>query len=237
MGAPTTFPFARMAAAFAAYQSNARDAVRWADGSWLAAALRVNLGQIERVSAALSSATRAQVDAASLALVRVAGMQPPPFQALSAPNLAVLDALPPLWGLRVLRMRALALRRAEVRRLIDKRSRNQLSEWIGIPVDRLTEGAPGPMNAPDMGRSSARAPLPALDSLDAQALTCEGFALMMHDAPAGAAPFSLLRLALPRDVRAPSWLDGSRRDLDAGGTARLLARLPELIPEWAWLFG
>lgn len=237
MGAPTTFPFARMAAAFAAYESNARDAVRWAHRSWLAAALRVSVGEADQVSAAFAGANRAQVDAASLALVRMAGMQPPQFTALRAPSPAVLDALPLEWGLRVLRMRALVLRRAEVRRLIDKRSRNQLSDWIGIPVDRLTEGAPGAANTADIGRLSARMPVPALDSLDAQALACEGCALMMCDAPVGATPFSLLRLALPREFRAPSWLGDSRGEGDDGGTMRLLARLPELIPEWAWLFG
>lgn len=243
MGAPTTFPFARMAAAFAAYESNARDAVRWAHRSWLAAALRLNVDQVDQVnqvdpvSAALERANRTQIDAASLALVRIAGMQPPSFTALRAPSPAVLDALPPEWGLRVLRMRALVLRRAEVRRLIDKRSRNQLSDWIGLPIDRLTEGAPGPTNTADIGRLSARVPLPALDSLDAQALACEGWALMMRDASVGAASFSLLRLALPRELRVLSWLEDSRRDGDADGTMRLLARLPALIPEWAWLFG
>lgn len=237
MGAPTSFPFARMAAAFAAYEHNARDAARWAHPSWLAAALGVAVDELEPLRVALASAGRAQVDAVSLALVRTAGVQPPLFDALGVPNLAVLDALPPEWGLRVLRMRALALRRADVRRLIDKRSRLQLSEWIGMPIDRLTEGTPGALNAPGTTRLSAGAPLPALHSLDAQTLASEGCALIMRDTLGGVTPFSLLCLALPRDLRAPSWLHGSARELDAGGTVRLLARLPELISEWAWLFG
>jgi len=237
MGAPAMFPFERMAAAFAAYERNVRDAARWAHPSWLAAALGVGIEALEPLRAALASAGRAQIDALSRSLTCVAGVQPPSLDALRAPNLAVLDALPPEWGLRVLRMRALMLRRADVRRLIDKRSRQQLSEWIGIPVDRLMEGARDTTSVPEIARSTVRSPAPALDTLDAQALACEGGALLMRDAPAGAVPFSLLCLALPRQMRSPSWVHESAREFDAFGTARLLARMPELIPEWAWLFG
>lgn len=237
MGAPAMFPFARMAAAFAAYERNVRDAARWAHPSWLAAALGVATGAIEPLRAALASAGRARIDALSRSLTSVAGVRPPSLDALRVPNLAVLDALPPEWGLRVLRMRALMLRRADVRRLIDKRSRQQLSEWIGIPIDRLMEGARDASSVPEIARSTVRSPARALDTLDAQALACEGSALLLRDAPAGAAPFSLLCLALPRDMRSPSWIYESAGEVDAFGTARLLARLPELIPEWAWLFG
>ncbi len=237
MGAPAMFPFARMAAAFAAYERNVRDAARWAHPSWLAAALGVATETLEPLRGALASAGRAQIDALSRSLTSMAGVQPPPLDALRAPNLAVLDALPPEWGLRVLRMRALMLRRADVRRLIDKRSRQQLSEWIGIPIDRLMEGARDTTSVPEIARSTVRSPASALDTLDAQALACEGSALLMRDAPAHAAPFSLLCLALPRDMRSPSWVHESAREVDAFGTARLFARLPELIPEWAWLFG
>ncbi|MFM0315453.1 type III secretion protein HrpB4 [Paraburkholderia nemoris] len=237
MGAPTTFPFARMAAAFAAYERNVRDAARWAHPSWLAAALGVAAEALEPLRTALASAGRAQIDALSRSLACVAGVQPPSLDALRSPNLAVLDALPPEWGLRVLRMRALMMRRADVRRLIDKRSRQQLSEWIGIPIDRLTEGAHDTTSVPEIARLTVRSPVPALDTLDAQALACEGCALLMRDAPAGAAPFSLLCLALPRDMRSPPWLHESAREFDVLGTVRLFAQLPELIPEWAWLFG
>jgi type III secretion system HrpB4-like protein len=221
MTASTAFPFARAAAAFAAYERNARDAVHWVHPSWLAAALGVDAGALDGLRAALATAARAQVEACSLALLRTLGVPAPSFDALRAPNLAVLDALPPQWGLRVLRMRSLALRRADVRRLIDKRNRMQLSEYVGVSLDRLT----------------GRGLLPALDRLDADTLACEGYALMARDACSVAAPFGLLRLALPRNLPASPWLDDGGRELDAGGTARLVARLPELLPEWAWLFG
>jgi type III secretion system HrpB4-like protein len=237
MGVPTTFPFARMAAACVAYERNVRDAARWAHPSWLAAALGVSVDALEPVRAALARARRAEVDALSCALASMAGVQQHAFDALRAPNPAVLDVLPPEWGLRVLRMRALALRRADVRRLIDKRSRTRLSDWIGMPIDRLTEGGHDATTPPGTARLTASSALTALDTLDAQALACEGCALMMRDRPGGTVPFSLLCLALPHDWRVPRWLEDSTGQVDAGGTERLIARLPDLIPEWAWLFG
>ncbi len=237
MGAPTTFPFARMAAAFSAYERNVLDAAHWAHPSWLATALAVKVDHVAPLRVALARADRTRVEALSRSLVRAAGVQPHAFDALRAPNLAVLDALPPQWGLRVLRMRALVRRRADVRRLIDKRSRVQLSEWIGMPIDRLSAGAHDWASAAGTARLTGHSSSPALETLDEAALACEGCALVMRDTPAGVVPFSLLCLALPREMRVPSWLQESPGELDAGGTARLLARLPEWIPEWAWLFG
>ena len=237
MGASTTFPFARTAAAFGAYERNIRDAAHWAHPSWWAAALGVAADAVEPIRAALQGAARTQVEAVSRTLTSVAGVRIPSLDALRAPNPAVLDALPPEWGLRVLRMRALMPRLADVRRLIDKRSRQQLSDWIGVPIDRLTEGVYDPASVPEIARMTVRASLPSLDSLDAHALACEGCALFRRDAPAGVVPFSLLCLALPRDMRTPSWVHQSGDEFDRYGSARLLARLPELIPEWGWLFG
>lgn len=259
MGASTAFPFARAAAVLAAYERNAREAVRWVHSSWLAAALGVEPVRLDGLRAALANAKREQSEACSLALLRALGVQAPPFDAMQAPNLAMLDALPPKWGLRVLRMRSLVLRRADVRRLIDKRTRMQLTEWVGVPLDRLTSGATSgaagaagttgatgatgaiptsaTANAPDTALLTARGKLPALDRLDADTLAYEGYALLMRDSRSIAAPFALLRLAVPRNLPASPWLDAGGRELDAGGTAQLLARLPELLPESAWSFG
>lgn len=161
--------------------------------------------------------------------------------ASARPNAALLDVLPAQTGLQVLRMRALSFRRAEARRLIDKRSRSQLSEWAGVGIDRLTQDA-HLADAPDTARLAARAAMPPLAELDAAALAIEGCALLLRDlATADHAgprvPFPLLRLALPRVLPTPSWLAAVPPQLDALGTARLFARLSELLPEWAWLFG
>ena len=295
--------------------------------------------------------------------MRAADVALPGFDSLRAPNPAVLDALPVEVGLRVLRMRALLLRRAEVRRLIDKQSRRRLAHWVGVPLERLAfapgqgaahaslgnewaQAAPGnelarlladmpadlptkvsakapryvPANAPDVARLVARGDLPPLDEIDDERLAYEGYALLardmqeaawsqklaaaepqgarnrssddpreglheglreglregpherphegppddpnegrhgrLHEEPheghhhkhasepshphhhpsAAVRPCPLLRLALPRDLP-PPWPSASARELDVGGTALLFAQLPELLPEWAWLFG
>jgi type III secretion system HrpB4-like protein len=265
MGASTGFPFARAAAAFAAWERNARTAVQWAHPSWLAGALGVAPAALETFYAALgdhaSTEPRADangqslrrerrdtIDTASRALLRTLRVPPPAFDTWFRPGPQVLDALPAALGLNVLRMRALLFRRADVRRLIDKRSRLQLAQWVGVPLDRLLAQPPGTAatNAPDTARLVARGALPALDALDADTLAQEGYALMAREsentgaAPTGAivdAPCPLLRLALPRELPAAPWLDAAAREPDPLGTPQLIARFPELLPEWAWLSG
>lgn len=404
---PAAFPFSRTAAALAAWQRNASEAARWAHPSWWAPALDVPpataCAAFDALRDALASTRAAALAACSRALLRAADVALPSFDSLRAPNPAVLDALPVEVGLRVLRMRALLLRRAEVRRLIDKQSRRRLAHWVGVPLERLAfapgqgaahaalgnewaQAAPGnelarlladmpadlptkvsakapryvPANAPDVARLVARGDLPPLDEIDDERLAYEGYALLardmqeaawsqklaaaepqgarnrssddpreglheglreafregpherpheglregvheglrerlqeglrerphegLRDAPhegpherphegppddpnegrhgglheepheahhhkhasqpshphphpsAAARPCPLLRLALPRDLP-PPWPSASARELDVGGTALLLAQLPELLPEWAWLFG
>jgi type III secretion system HrpB4-like protein len=203
---------------------------------------------------ALANTDTGAVAACSRALLRAAGVPLPDFDSLRAPSPLVLDALPVDDALRVLRMRALLLRRAEVRRLIDKPSRRRLAEWIGVPLERLGAAPTRPgadrasANVPDVARLVARGHLPSLEELDAERLAYEGYALIVRDVALSASdaqeaalfawprPCPLLRLALPRDLP-PPWPATTARELDTGGTAFLFAQLPELLPEWAWLFG
>jgi len=239
---PAAFPFSRAAAALAAWQRNANDAARWAHPSWWAPALDVSPATVsasfDALRDALASTGTGAVAACSRALLRAAGVPLPDFDSLRAPGPLVLDALPVDDALRVLRMRALLLRRAEVRRLIDKPSRRRLAEWIGVPLERLGAvprhggGAGGAStHVPDVARLVTRGHLPSLEELDAERLAYEGYALI-----AWPRPCPLLRLALPRDLP-PPWPATTARELDTGGTALLFAQLPELLPEWAWLFG
>lgn len=265
MGASTGFPFARAAAAFAAWERNARTAVQWAHPSWLAGALDVAPGALDTFYAALGDSDapsqrpcRNAIDTCSRALLRALRVPPPAFDTWFRPGPQVLDALPAALGLNVLRMRALLFRRADVRRLIDKRSRMQLAQWVGVPLDRLLAQPPGTAatNAPDTARLVARGAMPGLDALDAHTLALEGYALMAREHHNGGAtlsaglagtsgtssspadaPCPLLRLALPRDLPPVPWLDAAAREPDPLGTPQLIARFPELLPEWAWLSG
>jgi type III secretion system HrpB4-like protein len=228
---------------------------------WRAALQRASVPAVESCSRALAEAAGVRMPAldvltqpalrqaplsasGSSGLTAGAGLSSVSIHAASAaaqPNAALLDVLPAQTGLQVLRMRALSFRRAEARRLIDKRSRSQLSEWAGVGIDRLTQDA-HLADAPDTSRLAARAAMPPLAALDAAGLAIEGCVLLLRDlTTAGQAgprlPFPLLRLALPRVLPTPPWLAAVPPQLDAPGTARLFARLSELLPEWAWLFG
>lgn len=238
MESAAAFPFARAAAALAAYERNARDAARWAHASWFASVLRIETHALDLLRQALESAGRREVDACSQALLRATGVRAPEFVALRRAGPALFDCLPAQLGIQVLRMRAVRLRRAEARRLIEKRSRMQLSEWLGIPLDQLiNQGGPVSGNAPDIARFIGRGQMPPLDSLDAQALTFEGYALLMRDLRSIAPPFPLLRLALPKTIPGTEWMQESAGDIDPSGTSELFTLLPKLLPEWAWLFG
>ncbi|RZF23576.1 type III secretion protein [Paraburkholderia sp. UYCP14C] len=244
---------AATAAALAAWQRNASEAARWAHPSWWAPAFDVKpaimSASFDALREALASTHAGLLAGCSRALLRAADVAKPEFDSLRALDPAVLDALPVDDGLRVLRMRALLMRRADVRRLIDKRSRRRLAQWVGVPLERLSAAplqgtAHVSANATDVAGLVARGQLPPLEEIDEERLACEGYALIaqdMHEAaqsvmPARAPhPCALLRLALPRDL--PPWLGARVRGLDLSGTALLFAQLPELLPEWAWLFG
>lgn len=238
MEAAAAFPFARAAAALGAYERNARDVARWAHPSWIASILRVETHALDLLREALACAGCKEVDLCSQALLRAAGVAPPEFGVLRRGGPALLDCLPAPLGLQVLRMRAVRMRRAEARRLIEKRIRLQLSEWLGISLDRLiNQGGAASGNAPDIARFVGRGQMPALDRLDAQALTLEGYTLLMRDLRSIAPPFPLLRLALPKTVPDTGWMQAGAGDIDPSGTSELFALLPKLLPEWAWLFG
>ncbi|CAM2159678.1 type III secretion protein HrpB4 [Paraburkholderia tropica] len=247
--AAQTLPFRRAATVLNAWQRNVDTTIDWADPSWTAALLKLDADQLEHVREAMQAASVAARMACSRALVRAAGVVPPDFadltqgaaQAGAHANAAWLDALPAERGVQVLRMRALLFRRAEVRRLIDKRTRQQLSDWVGVSVDRLTQDAHAG-EPPDTARLIARAGMPPLAALDAARLAIEGCALLLRDlassvSPTRRVPFTLLRLALPRALPPVPWLAQTPADIDAPGSARLFARLPDLLPEYPWLSG
>lgn len=273
MNAPTDLPFLRVAAALDAYRRNLASVACWADPSWSAALLGADAVQLEAWRGALERAGTAAIETCSQALADAAGVKPPSFSALTysalkssasgvvQPNAVLLDVLPVRHALQVLCMRALSFRRAEARRLIDKRTRSLLAEWTGVGVDRLTQDA-HLADAPDIARLATRAAMPPLTALDANALAVEGCALLLRDLGSASAahglhdvqgmsagqtrqaaaessrlPFPLLRLALPRVLPAPAWLAAVPAALDAPGSARLFARLSDLLPEFAWLFG
>lgn len=225
-------PPRRVAQVLRAWEQNARDALAWMHPAWLAHWLQ--LAEADAI-AVTQAVPRERAAACGLALIDSAGCALPDLEALSrAQHPSCIDALPASVGLRVLRLRALRFRRAELRRIVDKQARASVLQWTGVALERLARETPQERaSAPDI----ARLGIVPLATLDADALAFEGLALIERDSEAKAS-CPMLRLALPRTpVRAPRWIEQVPRDTDAQGTRALVAQLPELLPECAWLFG
>ncbi|OXI17845.1 type III secretion protein HrpB4 [Burkholderia sp. AU15512] len=242
-------PAVRVATALDRHRENVDCVADWVHPSWIAASLGVPEAHLRDWRALLAGAPTSAAVRCSRALVRALGVTPPGFVELSQgafasigaavapqPNACLLDVAPAPLTLRIWRMRALLLRRGEVRRLIDRHAQRRLADWTGLDVDVLMRG-PNTDSANDAARLAAVA-MPPLASLDAQALAIEGMLLMLRDLKGAAGlPFPLSRLALPRMIDVPAWLNALPTQHDEAGTARLFRRLPELLREWAWLFG
>ncbi|MBR8218592.1 type III secretion protein HrpB4 [Burkholderia vietnamiensis] len=242
-------PAVRVATALERYRDNVNGVADWVHPSWIAASLGVPEARLQGWRTLLASAPAGAAARCSSALVRALGVTPPAFAALSQggfarigaavapqPNACLLDVAPAPLTLRIWRMRALLLRRGEVRRLIDRHAQRRLADWTGLDVDVLMSG-PNTDSANDAARLAAVA-IPPLASLDAEALAIEGMLLVLRDLKGAAGlPFPLSRLALPCMIDVPAWLNALPTQHDEAGTARLFRRLPELLREWAWLFG
>jgi len=228
-------PSQRTALALLAWERNARSALHWAHASWIAKALGID----ENAAAALAGAVPGDLlEASSLALLDSARLPLPELDALAQVHVARLDAMPPDIGLQVLRLRALRFRSGEIRRIVDKTTRQRVLQWAGVPLNRLTQMQSE--SAPDI----ARLAIPPLDTLDDTALALEGHALIKRDthdsnhSNGARSPCALLTLALPRaQPGARHWAERAPPEMDPDGTHALIKALPELFPEWAWLFG
>ncbi|MCS6480521.1 type III secretion protein HrpB4, partial [Burkholderia thailandensis] len=153
-------------------------------------------------------------------------------------HLALLDLLSREVWLVLLRMRALWRRSAEVRIVIDKRTRSRILAWTGIHADHFMQD-PRSIGGADAAWMKAAVGMPPMASHDALTLSIEGWMLLQCDtgAPPSSDTITLMRLALPCSLATPHWLAELAPRLDAFGGEHLFARLPRLLPEYAWLFG
>lgn len=249
-GCDTAAPAVRIATALGYYWDNVARVADWGDPSWIAASLGVPEAQLSSWRVLLASAPAGVVARCSRALAQALGVAPPELATLSHgifarsastglmyPNAGLLDILPAPLTLRIWRMRALLLRRSEVRRLIDRHTQMQITGWTGFDVNVLLN-ASNVESANDVARL-ATVSMPPLASMDAGSLALEGMLLMLRDAKTNmdGLPFPLSRLAVPRSVNMPAWLETLPIQHDEAGTVSLFRLLPELLREWAWLFG
>jgi hypothetical protein len=233
-------PAARAAVRLAQHERNRLDAMEWIDRSWLPRWFDV----ASPPSDAMRSRDNACVLASALGLpvfdVRdlfdgiEAGKTIP---ARRRPRLA-MAALPMRDQLRLLRVRSLVFRRAEVRRVLDLERRSRWAAMIGDDGAAHLRWLQSLADAPEMAVLSRTLGAPPLDALDETALAWEGYCMLVRDGAltddAGRTGPSMLRFGLPRSWTTPAWLARCERHIDASGSAQLLDRLPILFPEHAW---
>jgi len=205
-----------LVAALAQDEANRRSAFEWADRSWCANAL-------PRGGAPAAPALAA---CAPRWLARI-GMAPQPLRALRGPA-GSLAALPMADLLRLLRLRALWPRRAELRNWIDRPRRARLAANVGqAAAEALRRDSVSALRVPAWLEAS-----PELEAMSDEALAWDGYCLFACDDiwPEDGPP-PLVRVALPRDAAVPPWIMRYRSAVDAGDRAAVLGYLPLIAPE------
>jgi len=214
------------AAWLAGYDANVRGAADWIHASWhgtLAPLVTITRERAPELSSACS-----------LLLLRRLRVPSPTLGDFDAIANRLL-ALPVADMLRLLRIRALLCRRAELRHWIDRASRERLASWTGADGSRALSVLAALRDMPRARDLSRCAPVTPLAELSGDDVAWEGWCLFEREQIwSRTGPMCLSRLALARDTAYPAWIECTEVD---GSGAMLLARLPSLFPEWSWLFG
>ena len=233
-------PAARAAVRLKQHERNRLDAIEWIDRSWLP-------GWFDRASPS-SDAMRLHDNACALANALglpvfdardlFDGVETGKTMAARRRQSLAIAALPMRDQLRLLRIRSLVFRRAEMRRVLDLERRSRWAAMIGDDGAAHLRWLQSLADAPEMAALSRALGAPPLDALDETALAWEGYCMLVRDGAltddAGRTGPSMLRFGLPRSWTAPAWLARCERHIDASGSEQLLNRLPILFPEHAW---
>jgi hypothetical protein len=159
------------------------------------------------------------------------GLALPPLDAFRGEP-ASLASLPLDALQRALRLRALHFRRAELRYWIDRSSRERLTGWLGGEASKVLRWLMDMPHAPQLDRLMRLCEMPPLDELDDVALAWEGFCLCLRAGWCGQrAPLALLRLAWPRMLAPPGWLDDPGAAAGIHDGIVVVRHLPDLFEE------
>lgn len=205
-----------LAAALTQDESNRRTMFEWADRSWLA-----DMPSLDETGGA------AALTAYAPRWLELVGAPPLSLNLLRG-YVGLLMALPISSMLRMLRLRALWPRRAQLRHWIDRPRRIWLAGCVGhAAADALRRDGASALGVP-----AWIAQAPALDTMSASELAWEGYCLFACDGlwpEDGALP--LARVAMPRDAGVPPWIASHRSVGDSTDRAAVLHYLPLISSE------
>jgi hypothetical protein len=226
----------RLHRAAGCYGEMARTAACWAHPSWLATPLGLSQSAAAKLQEKLAHGSHEHMFAVSAALLQHCRVGPAPFAALAARSrrkpsasgsAALLCLVPPATRMRMLCMRALLGHADELRRMIDRPARLRLSQAIGVPLSEFIARTGGSARSSSAGE---------LASLAADDLAAAGYAALVADR---APPGRFAALAMPCDRVFEPAVPAAPAAPTGGPSlgSSWAALLPDLFPEWTWLFG
>ena len=209
---------AALAQALLRDEANRRSMFEWADRSWLA-----DLSTLDQTVCA------AALTACGPRWLELIGASPLPLRSLRGHAL-LLMALPIEGALKMLRLRALWPRRAELRHWIDRPRRMRLATCVGAAAAEALRRD----GASALGTPAWLAQAAAPETMSDDELAWEGYCLFESD---GLWPddgtLALPRVALPRVASVPPWIAQRLDAGDAADCAAVLRYIPLISSERA----
>lgn len=201
-------------------EANRRAVFEWAHPSWFSDALPRDIGV---------ATDAAPLKACAARWLELLGVGPVPMRAFCG-HAASLAALPIETMMKMLRLRAVWPRRAQLRHWIDRPRRLRLAESVGAAAaDALRKESASMLGAPAWVERA-----PALDTSSDEALAWDGYCLFVRDGvwpgPDDGTP-PLARMALPRDGAVAEWIGRYRPGADGGDSEAVLNYLPLVSTE------
>jgi hypothetical protein len=143
---------------------------------------------------------------------------------------ALLGALPLEDALGALRLRALYLRRAELRYWVDRESRELVLRWLGRPGLAALRWLIETPNGPPLDRLMRDHDMRPLDELDDLELAWEGYCLFADSGLCGPSmPAALLRFVWAQGFMEPRWVSAHGARLHVDDSDRVIRRLGEFF--------
>jgi len=197
-------------------EANRRSMFSWAHASWLSDTLPLGESAIAPALAAYAPRWLEIVGVAPLALHGLRG------------HARSLAALPISGSMRMLRLRVLWARRAELRHWVDRPRRMRLVAAIGpAAADRLRQDSATSLRIPPWLDEA-----PAWEAMSDEALAWAGYCLFEADGVwPGNGVLPLVRVALPRHAARPPWTAKYRPSRDENGSAAVMEYVPLISSE------
>jgi len=204
------------------YQGNRLALFDWIHPGWLDT-------ELFRRPADVSQSSHRRLARGIDAWLSAAGTAVPPLEAFRGEH-ALLGALPLDDALDALRLRALFLRRAELRYWVDRDSRERVLRWLGRHGSAALRWLIETSNTPALDRLMRDYDMRPLDELDDLELAWEGYCLFAASGLCERSmPAALLRFVWAQDAMEPRWLSAHDASVHADDSGKVMRRLGDFF--------